>query len=177
MRDRNRTPTPIEVPLRDSSLRDTSQREASLREASLRGAPYEDHPLPQLALGYQDGSLSYPRELTPVPVPVENSGGMDIKRLRVPLPMMISFLVGIISIAVAVTTVWLKTESHILTREAHIDIGEATRGGGVAYKNDVEKARLDLEKKIRKSLKSARVTCRRDSTRDALNCDIYFQEE
>lgn len=126
-------------------------------------------PLPQPA-PYQ----AYSRELTPVSVPIamEKSEGVNVKRIHVSLPMMITVLLFIVGVAVAVTSIWFKMESHLGSREAHVDMQEAMRGGGVAYKNDVENAKTDIDRKIRRALKSGKVTCKKEPGRDTLSCEI-----
>lgn len=148
-----RTPTPVEIPC-------------------------GGHPLPQpVPYGSRitaDQSAAYgPRELTPVTEPTE----VNVTRLHIPLPMMITVLVFIISGAIAVAGVWFKTEAHIGAEEKHVDMGKVVEGGGVAYKNDVEKARADFERKTRRLLKAMKITCRQASSRDALTCSVDLPEE
>jgi hypothetical protein len=121
-----------------------------------------------------DQSGSYmPRELTPVVEPAE----VNVARLHVSLPMMITALVFIISGAIAVAGVWFRTEAHIAAGEKHIDMNRAVEGGGIAYKNDVERARGDFEKKTRRLLKAMKITCRQTASRDALTCSVDLPEE
>jgi len=151
--DRERTPTPVEIPLPQPSGYGS-------RITADQNAAYGFPP--------QGG-----RELTPVAEPSE----VNVARLHIPLPMMITILVFIISGAIALAGVWFKTEAHIGAYEKHVDMGKVVEGGGVAYKNDVEKARADFDRKTRRLLKAMKITCRQASSRDTLTCTVDLPEE
>jgi hypothetical protein len=166
--DRERTPTPIEIPLPQPvgyGSRITADQSAaygcSPQGFSPQGCPPQGCP-PQ-----------GPRELTPVVEPTE----VDVARLHIPLPMMITIFVFIISGAVAMAGVWFRTEAHIGAGEKHVDMNRVVEGGGVAYKNDVERARSDFERKTRRLLKAMKITCKQASSRDILTCSVDLPEE
>lgn len=114
-------------------------------------------------------------------LPPADNNGLNVTRLHVPLPAVITLLVFMAGGVISVTGVWFRLAAHAEAHEAHIDPTEATRGGGVAYRNEVTAVRTDLtqakgeiERRTRKLLKSMEISCHKNG--DGLKCKVELPE-
>lgn len=81
---------------------------------------------------------------------------IPINKLTVPLSVLVGFFLSCAGLFGTVGYSWFKTEAHAGQEGIHISVPEATRGGGLAYKNDLR----DMEKQFRRTLKSMTLRCR-----------------
>ena len=136
----------------------------------------------------------------PLPVPVEQSQArglpavliqnrqtdehpINVTRLSVPLPLVAAIFATLLGGIVSMTLVWAKTVGHAGDRTMHVDPEDATKGGGVAYKNDVTATRTDFEtrlvqeqKKTRKLLKSMSIRCKKARNGEGFECTTDIPE-
>ncbi len=112
----------------------------------------------------------------------DNSAGVDIRRIRVPIVMMASALAVIVAIVLSAGfSIW-SAKTHEADNIVHLERGMVLRNGGPVYRNHLTEMRNELREKIddvgkknRAAMRKMRINCRR-SRRGGLACTTVVPE-
>lgn len=95
--------------------------------------------------------------------------------LRIPVGITATIVLFVVTSAVSATLAWARMTAHSQERQTHLDPVEVTKGGGLAYHNEVTQLRYDSEKRLRRTLKSMTFACR--PAAGGMNCSVDVPEE
>lgn len=114
------------------------------------------------------------------PMDTPSSKPVSINKIQVPLLMMVTAFVLVAGGIISMTLVWAQTTDPA----RHLQPQVVTRGGGVAYKNEVKEARQEFEdailkehKRTRKMLKEMVLRCRKSRSSAELDCRVTYLPE
>jgi hypothetical protein len=102
---------------------------------------------------------------------------IDVRDLRVPVVMVLTLIVAVVTVSMGIIGSWYKTSAHAEDAIKHLDVAQVSRAGGPVYKQDLVEARSaittkidDIDRKQERRLRGLQMQCR--STKAGLNCRV-----